>query len=112
MEDFEQVLVLIKHGGFRDEREVRRIVSVLNRPDLGEEWPGVVRHRASAYGIAPYVALTGGTVTLTTMQGSERDTIVAALRECDGNRVHAAKSLGISRSSLYRKIASLRITEI
>lgn len=61
MEDFEQALVLIKHGGFRDEREVRRIVSVLNRPDLGEEWPGVVRHRASAYGIAPYVALTGGT---------------------------------------------------
>lgn len=62
MEEFEQALVLIKHGGFRDEREVRRIVSVLNRPDLGEEWPGVVRHRASAYGITPYVALTGGTV--------------------------------------------------
>lgn len=60
----------------------------------------------------PLYCLTDGTVTLTTMQGSERDTIVAALRECDGNRVHAAKSLGISRSSLYRKIASLRITEI
>jgi two-component system response regulator HydG len=39
-----------------------------------------------------------------TMREVERDTIVRALRETDGNRTHAAKILGISRRTLQNKI--------
>ena len=41
---------------------------------------------------------------------AERDAIVAALRESEGNRAAAATALGVARSTLYRKIAQYRIT--
>jgi transcriptional regulator of acetoin/glycerol metabolism len=41
---------------------------------------------------------------LTRMERAERDTIMAALEASRGNKVIAADELGISRSSLYRKI--------
>lgn len=40
----------------------------------------------------------------------ERDAIVTALREAGGNRVAAASTLGIARSTLYRKIRQYGIT--
>ncbi|GEL20333.1 sigma-54-dependent Fis family transcriptional regulator [Pseudonocardia asaccharolytica] len=40
----------------------------------------------------------------------ERDAIVTALREADGNRMAAAATLGIARSTLYRKIRQYGIT--
>jgi sigma-54 dependent transcriptional regulator, acetoin dehydrogenase operon transcriptional activator AcoR len=49
---------------------------------------------------------------LTGMEALERDAIVKALREADGNRVQAAATLGIARSSLYRKLKSFGITTI
>ena len=42
--------------------------------------------------------------------GSEH--IVEVLREVSGNRMAAAKVLGISRRALYRRLARHRITEI
>lgn len=47
--------------------------------------------------------------SLTAMEIVERDAIVSALQQCDGNRSKAAEALGISRSSLYRKIGAYRI---
>lgn len=41
---------------------------------------------------------------------AERDAIVAALRDSDGNRAAAAAALGVARSTLYRKIAHYGIT--
>ncbi len=41
---------------------------------------------------------------------AERDAIVVALRESDGNRTAAAAALGVARSTLYRKIAQYGIT--
>jgi transcriptional regulator of acetoin/glycerol metabolism len=49
---------------------------------------------------------------LTGMEAIERDAIVKALREAGGNRVQAAATLGIARSSLYRKLKSFGITTI
>jgi len=47
---------------------------------------------------------------LTPLEQAERDAIVAALREFDGNRVAAAAHLGMARSSLYRKLRTYGIT--
>lgn len=49
---------------------------------------------------------------LTPLEINERDTIVAALAECGGNRARAARSLGMARSSIYRKIRGYGITGI
>jgi len=46
---------------------------------------------------------------LTTMQIAESDAIATALREHAGNKAAAAASLGISRSSLYRKMREYRL---
>jgi len=49
---------------------------------------------------------------LSGMEAVERDAIVKALRDADGNRVQAAATLGIARSSLYRKLKSFGISTI
>ena len=53
---------------------------------------------------------TGGTRTLSPLEATERDAIVRALAHLDGNRAHAAAHLGMSRSSLYRKLERYGIT--
>jgi len=47
---------------------------------------------------------------LSPMEAGERDLIVNALHEADGNRMLTAQALGIARSSLYRKLKSFGIT--
>jgi transcriptional regulator of acetoin/glycerol metabolism len=47
---------------------------------------------------------------LTPLESAERDAIVTALRDSQGNRVVAAAHLGMSRSSLYRKLKIYGIT--
>ncbi|MGV0624931.1 sigma-54-dependent Fis family transcriptional regulator [Mycolicibacter minnesotensis] len=47
---------------------------------------------------------------LTQLEVIERDAIVAALGQAAGNRVAAAAQLGMSRSSLYRKLKTYGIT--
>ncbi len=53
---------------------------------------------------------TASTRRLTTLEATERDALVTALRELGGNRLQAAVHLGMSRSSLYRKLKRYGIT--
>jgi transcriptional regulator of acetoin/glycerol metabolism len=59
----------------------------------------------------PAYCRTTGNRTLTPIETAERDAIVSTLEQCGGNRMHAAASLGIARSSLYRKIKAYAITD-
>lgn len=49
---------------------------------------------------------------LTIIEQAERDAIIEALHVAKGNRVQAAKALGLARSSLYRKLTHFGITTI
>jgi two-component system, NtrC family, response regulator HydG len=54
---------------------------------------------------------TGGGRTLAdVVDGAERQAIEAALRDCDGSRERAADVLGISATTLWRKMTRLTIT--
>ncbi|YAL81813.1 DUF2971 domain-containing protein [Dermacoccaceae bacterium W4C1] len=55
-DDMEAALMLIKHPGFVDEREIRYCIGIHPRP--GNLESGLIRYRATRYGIAPYLHLT------------------------------------------------------
>ncbi len=89
------------------------------------EWPGnlrelkaVIVHAASnrsSGGIAvsdlpeQYRCTVPG-LPMAALDRAERDVIVMALRNADGNKVQAARELGVSRTTLYARIRQLRIT--
>lgn len=87
-------------------------------------WPGnlrelkaVIAHaaaRRSSGGIALADLPEGYRLTtparpLSALDRAERDAIVVALRAADGNKVQAARELGLSRTTLYARIRQLRI---
>jgi transcriptional regulator of acetoin/glycerol metabolism len=81
-------------------------------------WPGnteqlwqvlrkVVQHRRTGTIHAddlPPECHTGSRRLLSPLESLERDAIVQSLRDADGNKMKAAKSLGVSRATIYRKI--------
>ncbi|MCX4703821.1 sigma-54-dependent Fis family transcriptional regulator [Streptomyces sp. NBC_01373] len=91
----------------------------------GHPWPGnlselhaVVRtvagHRSTG-DITPKDLPEGYRVSprrrsMTPLESAEHDAIAAALRGCGGNKLHAAKRLGISRTTLYSRMRTLQIT--
>lgn len=54
--------------------------------------------------------VTGGARPLAALDRAERDAIVVALRAAGGNKVQAARELGVSRTTLYARMRQLRIT--
>jgi two-component system response regulator HydG len=52
----------------------------------------------------------GGRILADVVDGAERQAIEAALRECEGSREKAAETLGISATTLWRKMTRLAIT--
>jgi transcriptional regulator of acetoin/glycerol metabolism len=89
-------------------------------------WPGNLHEMRAVVQHAVRVAVDGcGTVdvlppliqrgtgrALTPIERSEREAILSTLRACDGNKVHAATQLGISRTTLYKRIRSLGISPL
>lgn len=49
---------------------------------------------------------------LSPLEEADRDAVIAALKDADGNRVHAARALGLARSSLYRRLKQYGITTV
>lgn len=91
---------------------------------VNHSWPGNLQELRSVIRVLAY-SHESGTLTpndlpqsyrsgsaarvRTPLEQSEYDTIVAALRECDGNKVQAARQLGIARATLYSRIRRFRI---
>jgi transcriptional regulator of acetoin/glycerol metabolism len=50
-----------------------------------------------------------GSRQLTSLEHAERQVIVAAMDRCGGNKLRAAAELGISRSTLYKKLREYRL---
>jgi len=90
-----------------------------------QDWPGDLRELEAAVAHAAERRSTGGIAvsdlperyrvtsparSLTALESAERDAIVGALRAADGNKVQAARELGVSRTTLYARIRRLRIT--
>jgi sigma-54 dependent transcriptional regulator, acetoin dehydrogenase operon transcriptional activator AcoR len=89
------------------------------------EWPGNLRELKAVIAAAASRRCSGGialsdlpeqyrctapAVPMAALDRAERDVIVLALRNADGNKVQAARELGLSRTTLYARIRQLRIT--
>ena len=94
----------------------------------GYRWPGNIRELENVIERAIIMAEEGGRIELEDLPADittghveatkpmdevrvlERDILVRALRECDGNRSQAARKLGIGRRTLYDRMARFGIT--
>ncbi|WP_214371062.1 sigma-54-dependent Fis family transcriptional regulator [Pseudonocardia sp. H11422] len=108
---------LAPHRDVRLSREALRLVGRYR-------WPGNVRELEEALASAlrrrpvgcieaqdlPAFCQSTPRSSLRPVDEIERDAIVTALRETGGNRVAAAATLGLARSTLYRKIRQYGIT--
>jgi sigma-54 dependent transcriptional regulator, acetoin dehydrogenase operon transcriptional activator AcoR len=84
-------------GNHRQLEEFRRWLARQRRPVIGVEYLPPRWLRETARG------------RLTAIQAAEADAIATALRANGGNKAAAASQLGISRSSLYRKMREYRL---
>lgn len=61
--------------------------------------------------LPPEVRAGAAGVRFTQLQRIELETIVATMQQVDGNKVEAAQRLGISRSTLYRKLKTYGLVQ-
>ncbi|MFJ3700287.1 MULTISPECIES: helix-turn-helix domain-containing protein [unclassified Streptomyces] len=83
---------------------IRQLESVLRKAAAGRR-----THRIEL-GDLPPALHSAGSRSLSAWESAERDTLVQALLETDGNKLLAAQRLGISRTTIYRKMRAYGIT--
>jgi transcriptional regulator of acetoin/glycerol metabolism len=90
-----------------------------------QTWPGNLRelHKVLEYAAQrrtvgditeidlPVAHRCASTRSLTRIEVAERDAIVSVLQAVDGNKVAAARQLGIGRTTLYSRIRRYRISD-
>jgi transcriptional regulator of acetoin/glycerol metabolism len=113
-------VLLARHGGGADVQCSAQALRTLARAS----WPGNVRQLEGSlrYAVAhrsgrwieeadlPPSLLSHAQHPLTAWESTERDMIVQALLDHGGDKSKAAKSLGISRATMYRKITGYQIS--
>jgi two-component system NtrC family response regulator len=90
---------------------VRELAHVLERAEIlaegdtitADDLPETLRSAAAREPYAPASPFD--------LDNAERRQVVEALRQMKGNKVHAARALGVSRRSLYRLIDKHGLTE-
>lgn len=99
-----------------------RIAAEAREALLAHSFPGNIRQLRHVLRLAACTAEDGlidaadldlppcfNSVSAPTFEAAERDVISAALRKSDGDVVKAARTLDVSRATLYRKIKALKI---
>ncbi len=104
--------VLIRHAWPGNVRELRTAVEhavVLCKSDkiTPRDLPPSVRQPAAPHAAAPVAKLSNDL----SLETGEKQLMIRALKEADGNRTLAAKKLGISRRTLYRKLSEYKLEE-
>lgn len=94
-------------GGARWPGNVSQLVDVLRRA-LAARPAGDVE----AADLPAEFAVHGTRRRLTPLETAERDLIVSALVEANGNRSQAAAALGMGRATLYRRLRAFGITDV
>jgi DNA-binding NtrC family response regulator len=90
---------------------VRELLHVVESAAVVGEGPEILpRHLPAALQVPPAPPRSEGAEPLPTLQEMERAHIERALRATGGHRGHAARMLGISERSLYRKLEEYRLS--
>jgi|HigsolmetaAR203D_1030402.scaffolds.fasta_scaffold00037_92 transcriptional regulator of acetoin/glycerol metabolism len=116
MDAFQCLLTYHWPGNIRELRNVIRTAlaicegGVVRLSDLPSEVRAHMESSAAASSVAAPTTTLGAASTSCgpdPLGAAERDVLLAAIRECGGNMSHAAKKLGISRNTLYRRCKRL-----
>ena len=95
-------------------RELRNVVEnlLLTSSDFvvdSDELPDEIRNSVGAPGSPPEAAVAA---SATSLEDAERLAIVRAVKCAHGNLAQAARALGVSRSTLYRKVERYHLDDI
>jgi DNA-binding NtrC family response regulator len=95
-------------GNVRELRTAIEHAVVLSRGDkiTPRDLPAWVRNAPFAVGPSPRQVLTRSNLTV---KEAEKELVLLALKEAEGNRTAAAKKLGMSRRNLHRKLREYNV---
>ncbi|MFM7805921.1 MAG: sigma-54 interaction domain-containing protein, partial [Verrucomicrobiota bacterium] len=101
-------------GNVRELRASIEHAVVLCRGDQvqARDLPASVREPSGDAGNPAPVAPGAPAAGRLSLREAERQLIIHALKECDGNRTEAAKKLGVSRRTLHRKLHEFELHDL